>query len=399
MPTTRQKRKDDDPLLPGLPETKRPRSDKGAGSTSGRKPAAQKGKKGPRDEPITDPTNLPKGWTASELDLDDDDVDGQIARCLRRIDEKILPDIFENRLKMYQQIKQKQIDMINSEPDGLSWEVVQRLDSLKRVQKSFYELGNDSDNIPNVKAIMAAYRSGDLVWDANSVTYWAHGKLIGGPRKNDVDEFLAFSKEHGPHGVWVEGTLSNLRTAPNIDLLDRQLQTGTDEPVPHFAADSLWARHASIAIRNPTTWNINTREHTMFITVMEDSGASAMKIFQEDRLSLERMSGAPLPISGMMNMSTAGGLMEADTVVLQVNMFHNGQVMLPRWINLRACIARQRPNTPPTGVRLSGIWLHHMLYCLSAPDNTGDMYVGTDLSEILTQLPPCIPAFANPPPT
>lgn len=155
----------------------------------------------------------------------------------------------------------------------------------------------------------------------------------------------------------------------------------------------------TVAIRNPTTWNINTREHAMFLTVMEDSGASAMKIFQEDRLSLERMSGAPLPISGMMNMSTAGGLMEADTVVLQVNMFHNGQVMLPRWINLRACIARQRPNTPPTGVRLSGIWLHHMLYCLSAPDNTGDMYVGTDLSEILTQLPPCIPAFANPPPT
>lgn len=102
-------------------------------------------------------------------------------------------------------------DMINSEPDGLSWEVVQRLDSLKRVQKSFDELGNDSGNIPNVKAIMAAYRSGDLVWDANSVTYWAHGKLIGGPRKNDVDEFLAFSKEHGPHGVWVEGVSSNTR--------------------------------------------------------------------------------------------------------------------------------------------------------------------------------------------
>ncbi|KAJ5402555.1 uncharacterized protein N7487_008451 [Penicillium crustosum] len=323
MPTTRQKRKDDDPLLPGLPETKRPRSDKGAGSTSGRKPAAQKGKKkkqdseppyvalandilrrgdalllpgppaklgqineippvwGPRDEPITDPTNLPKGWTASELDLDDDDVDGQIARCLRRIDEKILPDIFENRLKMYQQIKQKQIDMINSEPDGLSWEVVQRLDSLKRVQKSFDELGNDSGNIPNVKAIMAAYRSGDLVWDANSVTYWAHGKLIGGPRKNDVDEFLAFSKEHGPHGVWVEG-IGNYKPEPmNLFLTLRPILYGH-------------AMHQfTVAIRNPTTWNINTREHTMFLTVMEDSGASAMKIFQEDRLSLERMSGAP----------------------------------------------------------------------------------------------------------
>lgn len=45
MPTTRQKRKPGDILLPGLPEEKRPRSEKGAGSASSRKPAAKKGKK------------------------------------------------------------------------------------------------------------------------------------------------------------------------------------------------------------------------------------------------------------------------------------------------------------------------------------------------------------------
>lgn len=96
-------------------------------------------------------------------------------------------------------------DMINSEPDGLSWKVVQRLHSLKRIQKSFRELGNDNGNTSNVEAIMAAYRSGDLVWDSNSVTFWVHGKLIGGPRKWKMDEFLTFSKEHGSLGVWVEG--------------------------------------------------------------------------------------------------------------------------------------------------------------------------------------------------
>lgn len=100
-------------------------------------------------------------------------------------------------------------DMIKSEPDGLSWEVVQRLDSLKKIQASFDELGDDNGNTPNVAAIMAAYRSGDLVWDTNSVTYWANGKLMASAKKMDMDEFLAFSKEHGPHGVWVEGVSLN----------------------------------------------------------------------------------------------------------------------------------------------------------------------------------------------
>ncbi|KAF4766475.1 hypothetical protein N7455_005476 [Penicillium solitum] len=427
MPTTRQKRKPGDVLLSGLPEEKRPRSEKSADSTSSRKPAAKKGKKnrdpnlpyvklandllrrgdelllsgpsatlgqitepprvwGPRDEPINDPTQLPKGWTASETDLAHDDVDGQITRCLRRIDENIMPDIFEDRLKMYQQMKKEQTDMIKSEPDGLSWEVVQRLDSLKKIQASFDELGNDNGNTPNVKAIMAAYRSGDLVWDANSVTYWAHGKLMASAKQMDMDEFLAFSKKYGPHGVWVEG-MDNYKPEPmNLFI--------TLHP-------TMWghAMHVfEVAIRNPTTWNTNTWQHTIHLTVMEDTGASAMKIFEEDGCALERTSGARLPVTATTNMSTAGGQVRADTVILQVNMFHNGQVMLPRWINIRACITRQSRNSPPAGTRLGGIWLHHMLYCLCAPDNTGDMHVGTDLTEILGQLPPCIPAFANPPP-
>jgi Leu/Phe-tRNA-protein transferase len=75
------------------------------------------------------------------------------------------------------------------------------------IKKSFDETGDDNGSTPNVIAIMAAYRSGDLVWndDPDSVTYWAHGKMIAGPKKMEMDEFLAISKEYGHRGVWVEG--------------------------------------------------------------------------------------------------------------------------------------------------------------------------------------------------
>ncbi|CAI7565981.1 unnamed protein product [Penicillium glandicola] len=426
MPTTRQKRKVDEALLPGLPmDEKRVRSSKASSSTS--KPAAKKGKKnqdpslphvalandllkrgeslrvpefpslptqtfeppkewGPRDEPITDPTKLPKGWNGSETDLADDDVDGQIQRCYRRIDEGIMPAIFEQRLEMYQDIKQRQIDMISSEPPGLSWEVVQRLDCLKRVKASFDELGNDSGNTPNVVAIMDAYRSGNLVWDKYTVTYWAHGKMVAGPKKMEVEEFLTLSSELGPHGIWVEG-----------------MDDYKPQPLYLFfalpPASLSYATHRFVvSLRNPRTWATNTWEHTIHLDVLEDTGAAAMKIFQADRNQLEAMSGASLPVTGTTPMSTAGGLIQVDNVVLQANIFHNSQPMLPKWIDIRACITRDPPGAPQTGDRLSGVWIHHVLYCLSMPDNTGRMEIGTDLPEILTSIPLCNPAFAIPPP-
>ncbi|KGO77031.1 hypothetical protein PITC_005560 [Penicillium italicum] len=430
MPTTRHKRKADEKLLPGLPEEKRRRSSKGINSTASqaRKPAAKKGKKkldpslphvalanaiiergeelrlsgtvsssgqifkppkawGHRDEPITDPTKLPEGWHANDTDVAEDDVDGQIVRCHRRIDENIMPAIFEHKLKMYQQIKQKQTDMINSEPSGLSWEVVQRLDILKKVKKSFDEVGQDNGNTSNVLAIMDAYRSGKLVWDETTVTYWVHGEMVAGPKKMVMEEFLALSQERGPHGVWVEG-MDDYKPEPMYLFFYLRPQT------PLHALHEI-----RISIRNPNTSRINTSRHTMALTVLEDTGSIAMKIFQSDRAYLEALSGAPLPVSASTSMSTAAGEVPVDNVTLQVNIFHNDQPMLPRWIDVRACINRDPPNTPPTGARLSGIWLHHMLHCLSIPDNSNFMYVGTNLSEIVASAPICNPAFAIPPPT
>ncbi|KAJ5811238.1 hypothetical protein N7447_010754, partial [Penicillium robsamsonii] len=342
---------------------------------------------GHRDEPITDPAKLPEGWSSSETDLAQHDILGQIERCHRRIDENIMPAIFEGRLKIYQKMKQQQTDMINSEPEGLSWEVVQRLDCLKGVKKSFDELGNDNGNTPNLMAIMDAYRSGDLVWGKDTVTYWAHGKMVAGPKKMDMEEFYTLSSELGPHGIWVEG-LNDYKPEP-LCLFYSMRQTNTRFHMHDIV----------ISLRNPNTRSTNTWKQTMHLSFLEDTGAVTMMFYQMDRIDLEKLSGAPLPSYGAVTAGTVGGCIQVDNVVVQANILVNGQPMLPRWTDVLVGIRREPPNTAPTGFRLSGIWIHHMLYCLTMPDNTGRMHVGNNLAEILGNVPPCNPAWATPAPT
>ncbi|KAJ5171461.1 uncharacterized protein N7500_004244 [Penicillium coprophilum] len=430
-PTTRhgRKAKDDTPeaLLPGIPmDEKRLRVPKPPGLSRVSKPGVKKGKKkgqdqslphialandllergdelrlpeipfqkfespkvwGPRDVPITDPTKLPEGWSASETDLAEDDIDGQISRCHRRIEENIMPAIFEQRLEIYQKMKQKQTDMIKSEPKGLSWEVVQRLDCLEGVKKSFKELGGDNGNTPNLIAIMDAYRSGDLVWDDDLVTYWAHGKMVGGPKKMDMEEFYTLSRELGPNGVWVEG-LDSFKPGHLYVFCT----------LPPFNPG--WASHKIvISIRNPATSSTNTLAQTMHLPFLEDTGATTMTMYQSDRDALEGLSGLPLPFYGSTMMRTVNGSIPMDNLVVQVNIYANGHPMLPKWVNVRVGVSRVPPNTPPTAPRLSGVWIHHMLYCLSMPDNKLEMHVGNDLQEILGNVPLCDPAYAIPPPT
>ncbi|CAG8022263.1 unnamed protein product [Penicillium nalgiovense] len=250
-------------------------------------------------------------------------------------DEGIIPTIWEAKLVTYKKMKQRRIDMINSEPPGISWEVVQLLDSLQMTKKSFGETGDDNGNTPNVIAIMAAYRSGDLVWndDPGSVTYWAQGKMIAGPKKMVMDEFLAISREYGYRGVWVE-----------------VVDDYKPEPMYLFMCLPPWGSQYSMhmitmSMRNPSTWATNTWEHTMLLTVLEDTGAAAMKIYPSDQQFLEHLSGCPLPLTSTTNMATAAGLAPVRNVIVQVNIFHNDQPMLPRWINFRACVGNELP--PP----------------------------------------------------
>ena len=97
--------------------------------------------------------------------------------------------------------------MISSEPPGLSWEVIQRLESLKFVQRGLEEGEDAGEQLSNVNSIIAAYRSGQLQWHKGPiVTYWSRGVQLCEPKEFSWDDFERINKEHdGWKAFWVEG--------------------------------------------------------------------------------------------------------------------------------------------------------------------------------------------------
>lgn len=171
-------------------------------------------------EPIEDLNKVPEGWTADEPDLNEfettthcsrqhadphsSDIDGQIERCHKRINEGIMPSLFEKRLSVYNQAKESRNKIMEGEPEGLSWEVYRRLDSLKFMRRSLAEKGDGDEQLPNVEALLEAYRSGKLTWTPRRVTYWARGTQLSEPKEFDGDECERIGREYGK-SFWVEG--------------------------------------------------------------------------------------------------------------------------------------------------------------------------------------------------
>lgn len=135
---------------------------------------------------------------------------------------------------------------------------------------------------------------------------------------------------------------------------------------------------------------------TITLEFLMDTGASSMRIFDDDRDQIEILSGAPVPIIGEAINQTASGLMRVQNVVLQVMIFQNNQPLLPRWVDVKSGVTPGRRGSG--GDRLSGVWIYHLLFVMSMPDNTRRTHIGTDIGEMLANLP--IPDYQNavPPP-
>lgn len=59
--------------------------------------------------------------------------------------------------------------------------------------------------IPNIDAILAAYRSGKLQVKRGMVSYWAHGKQLSDLKPLDFDDVKAASENDGDKECfWVE---------------------------------------------------------------------------------------------------------------------------------------------------------------------------------------------------
>lgn len=95
--------------------------------------------------------------------------------------------------------------MARGEPSGLNWNVIQRIDYLKKMKEDIEKSGVGKSQIPNLEALLKAYRRRKLPW-TGLVTYWSKGRQLCQPRPFNWDEFEAINRKfHGHNGFWVEG--------------------------------------------------------------------------------------------------------------------------------------------------------------------------------------------------
>lgn len=107
---------------------------------------------------------------------------------------------------------------------GLSWPEAQRVDDLKFTLDQLAGENDEYKMVSTVKAIIARYRSGELSWNPDLVTYWYSGVQLCLPRPFHWDEYrYVHDKYEGHVGFWVEG-VSVRPLAVSIDILKQILR-------------------------------------------------------------------------------------------------------------------------------------------------------------------------------
>lgn len=127
--------------------------------------------------------------------------------------------------------------MARGEPLGLDWNVIQRIDCLKKMKE---EVSNSDEKgqIPNLDAILKAYRTGKLQW-TGLVTYWSKGKQLCEPRPFNWDEFEAINRKFDGHkAFWVEGVSTEPIPAHNFHMMHISLTLHL------FVAPRTWPRES-----------------------------------------------------------------------------------------------------------------------------------------------------------
>lgn len=77
------------------------------------------------------------------------------------------------------------------------------------------------EQLPNVNAILKAYRSGQLEWSNDLVTYWHNGQMVCRPVIFSWDDLEEMSEKYSRMGLWVECVchLAWSRILQNTDFL------------------------------------------------------------------------------------------------------------------------------------------------------------------------------------
>ncbi|CRL23838.1 unnamed protein product [Penicillium camemberti] len=333
------------------------------------------------DQPITDPALVPEGWNADELDLDVNDIDGQVERCVERISDGILPNFFKFRLSQYERRRAARDEMVHSEPAGLSWDIVRRLEHLKNIDKYLSTKGDPDNQLPNVKAIIKAYRERKLGWSRGWVSYWSKGVQLNAPQKFDAELHKKLAREYDTTKAWwVEGlqppggaSLGGFHLfAPNTSLHSVEFPVNVSADSQRIGANGL------------TLW------------VCHDTGADIMAIPECYINQLESL-GIPVPVHGYNLMDIPGSTTCHKVVEVDVRLISVNNEPLCHWMRIQACVIESRPGDH-FGIILSGPFLRFALYTATCPDGQGILYVCNNKKE-LRQLPALAAGFvpAGPP--
>ncbi|KAJ5288855.1 hypothetical protein N7478_001885 [Penicillium angulare] len=343
-------------------------------------------------KPLEDPSKLPEGWTSEELDLDPDDLDAQIHRCEERLLANIMPKVFRNRLKQLKAEKSERGDTLKKYP-GVSWDVIQRLESLTRIKAALAEDGDKYEQMANVKALMDAYASQKLVWNKGLVTYWTHGVQLSRPRPFDWDELEAINKKHnGDKSFWVEGVLG---PAPSLNML---MTTFGPQAPPLHDFNYVISSCLTLNILPVSKFIDNDKQVQLHIRLpgaawyqsmefLHDTGAATMRMFERDINDLQIGNSDPqrVPVLGSLEYRAPTGLITLPLIEVEVTLVDNG-VRLFDWVRVATAISdgRVRGRSVP---RSDGPVLRQNLYSATAPDGNGRSHFSNSYTDFLDGLP------------
>ncbi|KAJ5640187.1 uncharacterized protein N7484_008049 [Penicillium longicatenatum] len=320
---------------------------------------------GPFDPPITKHAQIPEGWNPTEYDIDEQDVEANILRNIERITEGILPAFFEARLERYREMKRVQDMMVALEPD-LPWVVIIRLETLGMMEERMIRDGDKSDHLVNVRAIMKAYRDRSLTWDPPKVTYWANGKLYKGPEELTTTKMNGYWRELGcPKSWFVEGWEGPEPASMNF----------VSAIAPRSSTNIM--HDIRLAIR-PADMPAELKGRNRYIEYdfLDDTGSQHMLIYEQDCWDIEDICDFICPEAGQTFVRTAAGTGIFKVVHVEAALFWDqgfSKVQVVPWTPVTCYVApgRQLGSQP----RLSGVWLRHLLYHVTRPDNEGNLYL------------------------
>ncbi|KAJ5448002.1 hypothetical protein N7445_002823 [Penicillium cf. griseofulvum] len=319
--------------------------------------------------PITDPALVPEGWNADELDLDVNDIDSQVERCMERISDGILPNFFKCRLSQYEKRRAARDEMVQSEAAGLSWDIVRRLGHLKEIERHLNTNGDPDAQLPNVNAVIKAYSEGKLGWSRGWVSYWSKGVQLNTPQKFEADYHKKLADEYDTTKAWwVEG-----------------LQAPGSATLGGFHASAPFNGVHSILFPVEVSPNSQAASFNgLTLYVCHDTGADIMAIPQCYIDQLEAL-GTRVPVHGYNIMEIPGSSACHKVVEIDVRLTDGVSRALSYWMRIQACAIETTPGNH-FGMLLSGPFLRFALYTATCPDGQGNLYVCNHKKE-LKQLP------------